>query len=48
MVGAFLGGEAIEEVTDVAPGGLDRARVGLAQQGLELGETCSIGLRSGE
>jgi hypothetical protein len=27
-----------EEIADAAPGGLDRARVGFAQQGLELGE----------
>src|SRR6516162_6227802 len=38
VVGAFLGFEAVEECADAAPGGLGGARIGFAQQGLELGE----------
>jgi hypothetical protein len=36
VVGAFLRREAVEECTDLSPGGFNGAGVGLAQQGFEL------------
>jgi hypothetical protein len=38
VVCAFLGGEAIEQGADLAPGVFGGARIGFAQEGLELGE----------
>jgi hypothetical protein len=38
VVGAFLGGEAVEECADLPPGGLDSSRISLAQQGFEFCE----------
>jgi hypothetical protein len=48
MVGAFGGRKCSEDFADCDADGFGRARGGLAQQVLELGEDLSIGLGSGE
>jgi hypothetical protein len=40
---ALSGGEAVEERADAPPGVIDASRVGLAQQGFILANTCSLG-----
>src|SRR5216684_498438 len=48
IVGAFGGRKCSEDFADCDADGFGRARGGLAQQVLELGEDLSIGVRSGE
>ena len=47
VVLAFSWGEGIEQGSDTPPCGFDGALVGFAEQGFELGETISMGFRSG-
>ena len=47
VVGALLGGEEIEQVSDAAPGGLDRSLIGLAELALELAEDLFDGVEAG-
>jgi hypothetical protein len=47
VIGAFLWGEAIEEVADAAPGGFDCAGVGFAHQGLQLGKDLFVRIEVG-
>ena len=48
IVGAFGERKCSEDFADCDADGFGRARGGLAQQVLELGEDLSIGFRSGE
>ena len=48
VVGAFLWGEGVEQLADRSKDSFDRARCGVAQQVLELGEDLFDGFRSGE
>ena len=48
IVGAYGGRKCSEDFADCDADGFGRARGGLAQQVLELGEDLSIGLGSGE
>jgi hypothetical protein len=43
VVGAFDGGEAVEERADAPPGVIDASRFGRVQQAFILANTCSLG-----
>ena len=45
VVGAFGGGEVVEEGADASPGGFDGALGGLAQKSLQLGEDLLDGVQ---